>query len=56
MDPLLLLVSSMLISVALIPPLIRIAPRIGLVDRPDPRKVHQRTMPRLGGIAIVCGA
>jgi UDP-GlcNAc:undecaprenyl-phosphate GlcNAc-1-phosphate transferase len=33
--------------------LIRWAPRLGLVDHPDPRKVHTRPTPRAGGIAIV---
>jgi UDP-GlcNAc:undecaprenyl-phosphate GlcNAc-1-phosphate transferase len=31
----------------------RIAPRLGLIDRPGARKVHQRPMPRMGGAAIV---
>jgi len=31
----------------------RIAPRLGLIDQPDARKVHQRPMPRIGGAAIV---
>jgi UDP-GlcNAc:undecaprenyl-phosphate GlcNAc-1-phosphate transferase len=35
--------------------LIRWAPRLGLVDHPDPRKVHTRPTPRAGGIAIVAG-
>src|SRR5947209_4619749 len=30
----------------------RIANRLGLVDRPDPRKVHRCPVPRVGGIAI----
>ncbi len=32
--------------------LIRWAPRLGLVDHPDPRKVHVRPTPLAGGIAI----
>lgn len=31
----------------------RIAPRLGLVDQPSARKIHQRPMPRMGGAAIV---
>ncbi|MCL5958751.1 MAG: undecaprenyl/decaprenyl-phosphate alpha-N-acetylglucosaminyl 1-phosphate transferase [Chloroflexi bacterium] len=30
----------------------RVAVLIGVVDRPDPRKLHARTMPLLGGLAI----
>jgi len=33
--------------------LIRFAPRIGLVDRPNERSLHSRVTPRGGGIAIV---
>src|SRR4051794_29008329 len=35
--------------------LIRWAPRLGLVDHPDPRKVHLRPTPRAGGLAIAAG-
>ena len=31
----------------------RLAPRLGMLDQPSPRKVHQRPMPRLGGAVIV---
>ncbi|HLF28890.1 MAG TPA: MraY family glycosyltransferase [Anaerolineae bacterium] len=31
----------------------RLAPRLGMIDQPDARKVHQRPMPRMGGAAIV---
>jgi UDP-GlcNAc:undecaprenyl-phosphate GlcNAc-1-phosphate transferase len=31
----------------------RLAPRLGMVDQPNARKVHQRPMPRMGGAAIV---
>lgn len=33
----------------------RLAIRVGAVDRPRLRKVHTRTMPRLGGLAIFVG-
>src|SRR5580693_2293484 len=33
----------------------RLAPRWGLVDRPGPRKVHTRSVPFGGGIAIWAG-
>jgi UDP-GlcNAc:undecaprenyl-phosphate GlcNAc-1-phosphate transferase len=32
--------------------MIHLAPRIGLVDHPSERKVHTRTTPRGGGVAI----
>src|SRR3972149_4805131 len=35
------------------PPARRIAPRLGVMDIPGPRKVHARPMPLLGGAAIV---
>lgn len=31
------------------------AEKIGLVDRPDERKVHEREIPRVGGLAIIFG-
>ena len=30
----------------------RLAPRWGLLDRPEPRRIHNHPIPRLGGIAI----
>ena len=47
---------AMLIAVVLIPPLIRFAPALGLVDVPNERKVHVKIIPRVGGIAIALGA
>lgn len=35
--------------------LVRIAPRLGLVDKPDPRKIHHRPVPRIGGVAVFLG-
>lgn len=35
-----------------VPLSIKLAFAVGAVDRPDPRKVHARTMPRLGGAGI----
>lgn len=35
-----------------IPNVIRLAHRIGAVDKPEQRKVHSRIMPRLGGLGI----
>ena len=49
-------ISAMVISMAIIPLMARLAPRIGMVDRPDPRKVHAVPIPRAGGVGIVLGA
>jgi UDP-GlcNAc:undecaprenyl-phosphate/decaprenyl-phosphate GlcNAc-1-phosphate transferase len=52
----LLLFSSLaaaLIAYALTPLVTRLAIRIGAVDHPDPRKVHSRPTPRLGGLSII---
>ena len=46
----------MLLSLSFIPPLIKLAPALKLIDAPNERKVHQKIIPRVGGIAIVCGA
>ena len=49
-------VSAMLVSVVLIPLMIRLAPWLGMVDAPNERKVHLAPIPRVGGIGIVVGA
>lgn len=49
-------VAAMSISMAVIPFLIRWAPALGMVDHPDPRKVHKTPIPRVGGVGIVLGA
>ena len=48
--------AGIVISAAIIPLMIRWAPRLGMVDIPDPRKVHTTPIPRVGGIGIVIGA
>ena len=50
------LITALVISMAIIPLMMRLAPRLGMVDMPDPRKVHARPVPRVGGIGIVAGA
>ncbi|MEE2729370.1 MAG: MraY family glycosyltransferase [Pseudomonadota bacterium] len=50
------LIMAMLLTLVLIPPLIRYAFLIGAVDKPDPRKVHVNVVPRIGGIAMIFGA
>jgi UDP-GlcNAc:undecaprenyl-phosphate GlcNAc-1-phosphate transferase len=53
---LLIAILSMAISMAIIPVMIRLAPHLGMVDKPDHRKVHTVPIPRVGGIGIVVGA
>ena len=46
---------AFLASVALTAPVRTLALRVGLVDKPGPRKVHVKPIPLLGGVAIYCG-
>ena len=46
--------TSLMTSVILIPPISRLSVRVGGMDTPDERKVHNNEIPRLGGIAIFC--
>lgn len=48
------IILSFVISFLCAPQTVRLAFKVGAVDRPDERKVHSRTMPRLGGVAIFC--
>ncbi|BAN35176.1 putative undecaprenyl-phosphate alpha-N-acetylglucosaminyl 1-phosphate transferase [Sulfuricella denitrificans skB26] len=56
MNFLFVLLTALLVSMAIIPIMIRLAPVLGMVDLPDPRKVHSVPIPRVGGIGIVLGA
>jgi UDP-GlcNAc:undecaprenyl-phosphate GlcNAc-1-phosphate transferase len=47
---------ALLTSMVLIPVLMRLSPRLRLVDHPGERKVHAVDVPRVGGIAIAAGA
>lgn len=42
-------------ALALTIPVRRLALRVGMVDRPGPRKVHKEPVPLLGGLAIYAG-
>jgi len=53
---LLIALLSMAVSMAIIPVMIRLAPRLGMVDKPSKRKVHTVPVPRVGGVGIVVGA
>ncbi len=48
----LILVSAFVIAYFSTPLVIRLAHRLGAIDQPDKRKVHQTAMPRMGGLAI----
>lgn len=50
------LISALVISMAIIPVMMRLAPRLGMIDAPDLRKVHAIPIPRVGGVGIVLGA
>src|SRR5215470_8294837 len=49
-------VTAIAISMAITPLMIRMAPRLGMIDLPDPRKVHHRPVARVGGIGVVIGS
>jgi UDP-GlcNAc:undecaprenyl-phosphate GlcNAc-1-phosphate transferase len=51
--PILVFIGALLIAIAATPVARRIAPKLGVMDQPNPRKVHARPMPLLGGAAIV---
>lgn len=53
---LLTMVTALTITIALVPPLTRLARQWSLVDIPDARKVHACIIPRVGGVAMVAGA
>ena len=49
-------ITSLLICMAMIPPLRLLAGRLHIMDQPGERKVHQYPVPRVGGIAFGLGA
>src|SRR5580692_6563393 len=46
---------ALVASLSLTAPVRQFALRLGMVDRPGPRKVHLQPIPLLGGLAIYCG-
>lgn len=56
MMPLFAGLAALAISMALISLMVRLAPALGLMDQPSPRKVHATPIPRVGGVGIVLGA
>src|SRR5579862_1337177 len=49
------LLGAMALSAGLMPALIRLARRLGIVDHPTHRKIHAAPTPYLGGLGIVAG-
>jgi len=47
---------SLVVTMILIPPVMKWADKIGAIDIPDARKVHTQAIPRVGGIAMVIGS
>lgn len=56
MNYLFLIAASTMISLAVIPLMVRAAPWLGMMDEPDARKVHATATPRVGGWGIIIGA
>ena len=56
MNLLLPLMLAAIVTMVLIPLLDRRAAALRLVDQPVPRKVHERPVARVGGIAMATGA
>ena len=56
MELLLTLFTAGAASLAIVPLMMRLAPRLGMVDQPNSRKVHVYPIPRVGGWGIVLGA
>ena len=56
MNPLFLLTLAAAVSMLVIPLARHLAPRLGLVDMPDDRKVHTVPIPRIGGWGITLGS
>lgn len=47
---------ALFLTTVLVPPLMRVASRLKLVDLPNPRKIHKVPTPLCGGIAVAAGA
>jgi UDP-GlcNAc:undecaprenyl-phosphate/decaprenyl-phosphate GlcNAc-1-phosphate transferase len=48
-------ISALFITMVLVPPLMRLARPLHLLDIPDARKIHTDIVPRCGGLAIASG-
>jgi len=54
-DLIFMAVASLMLTLLVMPAIVRISSMVGAVDTPDTRKVHTHPMPRLGGLAIAIG-
>ena len=50
---LLVFAGALVLAIGATPLARHLAPRIGMIDKPEARKVHERPVPRLGGAAIL---
>jgi UDP-GlcNAc:undecaprenyl-phosphate GlcNAc-1-phosphate transferase len=48
-------ISALFVTMVLVPPLMRVAGPLRLLDVPDARKIHTALVPRCGGLAIASG-
>jgi len=48
----LIFAGALVLTVGVTPVARWLAPRIGVIDRPEARKIHHRPVPRMGGVAI----
>ena len=48
-------ITGLVLTMALIPPLMHGAARLGFLDSPGGRKIHAEAVPSVGGIAMVLG-
>lgn len=55
-NPFLMLLLGVPASMLTIPIALKLAPKLGMIDVPDPRKVHSTPIARVGGWGIVAGA
>ena len=49
------LLTAVIITIGLLPAVRRLSVKAGIVDQPDQRKVHEKAMPLMGGLAIFFG-
>jgi UDP-GlcNAc:undecaprenyl-phosphate GlcNAc-1-phosphate transferase len=54
-DLLFLIASTLLMTLFSVKVFKHLAPQLGLVDKPNSRKVHQNQIPVVGGVSILCG-
>ncbi len=55
LDALLAFLVAGIVALLCVPLTDRLAQRVGAIDRPNPRSIHEAPTPRLGGLAILAG-